>query len=144
MNKTQQSAYHNILQGVQNMADEILLPRLEPEELYNVFFQLRLDQMADLTGAAFLPQAPQRNALNGLLRHLQADMQLLCPALQGADLFFRDTEQICLGKRLEGRDAIDTSQKFRRKVFAQTAQQRLLPMLPEPKAPAHRVFASEV
>ena len=43
MNKTQQSAYHNILQGFQNMADEILLPRLEPEELYNVFFQLRLD-----------------------------------------------------------------------------------------------------
>ena len=42
MNKTQQSAYHNILQGFQNMADEILLPRLEPEELYNVFFQLRL------------------------------------------------------------------------------------------------------
>ena len=39
MNKTQQSAYHNILQGFQNMADEILLPRLEPEELYNVFFQ---------------------------------------------------------------------------------------------------------
>lgn len=38
MNKTQQSAYHNILQGFQNMADEILLPRLEPEELYNVFF----------------------------------------------------------------------------------------------------------
>lgn len=37
MNKTQQSAYHNILQGFQNMADEILLPRLEPEELYNVF-----------------------------------------------------------------------------------------------------------
>lgn len=29
MNKTQQSAYHNILQGFQNMADEILLPRLE-------------------------------------------------------------------------------------------------------------------
>lgn len=43
MNKTQQSAYHNILQGFQNMADEILLPRMEPEELYNVFFQLRLD-----------------------------------------------------------------------------------------------------
>ena len=31
MNKTQQSAYHNILQGFQNMADEILLPRLEPD-----------------------------------------------------------------------------------------------------------------
>lgn len=43
MNKTQQSAYHNIFQGFQNMADEILIPRLEPEELYNVFFQLRLD-----------------------------------------------------------------------------------------------------
>lgn len=26
MNKTQQSAYHNILQGFQNMADEILIP----------------------------------------------------------------------------------------------------------------------
>ena len=25
------------------MADEIRIPRLEPEELYNVFFQLRLD-----------------------------------------------------------------------------------------------------
>lgn len=37
MNKTQQSAYHNIFQGFQNMADEILIPRLEPEELYNVF-----------------------------------------------------------------------------------------------------------
>ena len=33
MNKTQQSAYHNIFQGFQNMADEILIPRLEPEEL---------------------------------------------------------------------------------------------------------------
>ena len=43
MNKTQQSAYHNILQGFQHMADEIMIPRLEPEELYNVFFQLRLD-----------------------------------------------------------------------------------------------------
>lgn len=50
MNKTQQSAYHNILQGFQNMADEILLPRLEPEELYNVFFQLRLGSPRDLLG----------------------------------------------------------------------------------------------
>ena len=48
MNKTQQSAYHNIFQGFQNMADEILIPRLEPEELYNVFFQLRLDHPISL------------------------------------------------------------------------------------------------
>ena len=53
MNKTQQSAYHNILQGFQNMADEILIPRLEPEELYNVFFQLRLDHPEIFWATAF-------------------------------------------------------------------------------------------
>ena len=46
MNKTQQSAYHNILQGFQNMADEHLKQEIQEEELQNVslkvaFFLLR-------------------------------------------------------------------------------------------------------
>lgn len=43
MNKTQQSAYHAMHQGLFAIADEFQIPGLEPEELYNVFFQLRLD-----------------------------------------------------------------------------------------------------
>ena len=43
MNKAQQTAYHGILQGLLAMDDSIQIPRLEPKELYNVFFQLRLD-----------------------------------------------------------------------------------------------------
>ena len=43
MNKAQQAAYHSILSGVENLADEFQIPALEGEELYNVFFQMRLD-----------------------------------------------------------------------------------------------------
>ena len=43
MNKMQQSAYHAILQGLIALADSIQIPKLEAEELYQVFFQLRLD-----------------------------------------------------------------------------------------------------
>lgn len=43
MNKAQQAAYHSILSGVKNLADEFQIPALEGEELYNVFFQMRLD-----------------------------------------------------------------------------------------------------
>ena len=43
MNKAQQAAYHSILSGVKNLADEFQIPVLEGEELYNVFFQMRLD-----------------------------------------------------------------------------------------------------
>ena len=39
----QQAAYHSILSGVKNLADEFQIPALEGEELYNVFFQMRLD-----------------------------------------------------------------------------------------------------
>ena len=37
MNKAQQAAYHSILSGVKNLADEFQIPALEGEELYNVF-----------------------------------------------------------------------------------------------------------
>ena len=43
MTKPQQAAYHSILAGVKNLADEIQIPALAGEELYNVFFQMRLD-----------------------------------------------------------------------------------------------------
>ena len=43
MNKAQQAIYHSILSGVKNLADEFQIPALEGEELYNVFFQMRLD-----------------------------------------------------------------------------------------------------
>ena len=43
MNKMQQAAYHAICQGVLQMEKEIQVPRMSGEELYNVFFQMRLD-----------------------------------------------------------------------------------------------------
>ena len=43
MNKQEQAAYHGILQGISGLADEVQIPALDGETLYNVFFQLRLD-----------------------------------------------------------------------------------------------------
>ena len=43
MTKQQQAAYHSILTGIKNLSDEFQIPALEKEELYNVFFQMRLD-----------------------------------------------------------------------------------------------------
>ena len=43
MTKQQQAAYHSILNGIKNLSDEFQIPALEKEELYNVFFQMRLD-----------------------------------------------------------------------------------------------------
>mgnify|MGYP000213951908 FL=1 len=40
MNKPQQAAYHSIFAGVKNLLDEIQVPALSGEELYNVFFQM--------------------------------------------------------------------------------------------------------
>lgn len=50
MNKPQQAAYHAMQQGVLALADEIQLPRIPAEELYDVFFRLRLDHPEDLLG----------------------------------------------------------------------------------------------
>lgn len=43
MNKVQQTAYHAIRQGLLEISDSIQIPGMEAEELYNVFFRLRLD-----------------------------------------------------------------------------------------------------
>lgn len=43
MNKQRQAVYHAILQGITVLADEFQIPAIEGSELYDVFFQLRLD-----------------------------------------------------------------------------------------------------
>ena len=43
MNKQRQVVYHAILQGITALADEFQIPAIEGAELYDVFFQLRLD-----------------------------------------------------------------------------------------------------
>ena len=43
MNKQKQIVYHSLMQGLNALADEIKIPYLEGNELYDVFFQLRLD-----------------------------------------------------------------------------------------------------
>ena len=43
MDKQRQAAYHGILQGITSLVDEFQIPALDGEDLYNVFFQLRLD-----------------------------------------------------------------------------------------------------
>ena len=53
MNKAQQAAYHSILSGVKNLADEFQIPALEGEELYNVFFQMRLDHPEIFWGSSY-------------------------------------------------------------------------------------------
>ena len=43
MDKTKQAVYHAMLQGLLALEDSIPMPRLEAEDLYQVFFLLRLD-----------------------------------------------------------------------------------------------------
>ena len=43
MNKQRQVVYHAILQGITALADEFQIPAIDGSELYDVFFQLRLD-----------------------------------------------------------------------------------------------------
>ena len=43
MSKRCQAVYHNILQGVTALAEEFQIPALETDELYEVFFRMRLD-----------------------------------------------------------------------------------------------------
>ena len=43
LNKQQQAVYYAILKGVQSLEEEFVIPRCESEELYNIFFRMRLD-----------------------------------------------------------------------------------------------------
>ena len=42
MDKTKQAAYHAMLQGLLALEDAIPMPRLEAEDLYQVFFLLQI------------------------------------------------------------------------------------------------------
>ena len=43
MDRQKQAVYHGMLQGVRQRADQIQLPRVDGKELYDIFFQMRLD-----------------------------------------------------------------------------------------------------
>ena len=43
MNKLQQAVYHGMLQGINALDSEIQIPRIDGRELYDIFFQMRLD-----------------------------------------------------------------------------------------------------
>ena len=43
LNKQQQAVYFAMLKGIQDVQDEFLIPRCEKEELYEIFFRMRLD-----------------------------------------------------------------------------------------------------
>lgn len=43
LNKQQQTIYHAMLKGIQNLEEEILMPKCEAEDLYDIFFRMRLD-----------------------------------------------------------------------------------------------------
>lgn len=50
LNKQQQAVYYAMQQCLTNLADEWQMPRVSGEELYNIFFQLRLDHPGDFLG----------------------------------------------------------------------------------------------
>lgn len=43
MDRQKQAVYHGMLQGIRQLADQIQLPRVDGKELYDIFFQMRLD-----------------------------------------------------------------------------------------------------
>ncbi|MGN0354959.1 MAG: transglutaminase domain-containing protein [Muricoprocola sp.] len=43
LNKQQQSIYYSILKGIQNLEEEFVIPQCTREELYDIFFRMRLD-----------------------------------------------------------------------------------------------------
>lgn len=43
LNKQQQTVYYAIMKGIQNIEDEFVIPRCSAQELYDIFFRMRLD-----------------------------------------------------------------------------------------------------
>lgn len=43
LNKQQQAIYYALLKGIQNLEEEFIIPKCEKEELYDIFFRMRLD-----------------------------------------------------------------------------------------------------
>ena len=43
LNKQKQAIYYALLKGIQNLEEEFIIPKCEKEELYDIFFRMRLD-----------------------------------------------------------------------------------------------------
>ena len=103
MDKQKQAVYHKILQGIMSLDDEFQIPLLEGEDLYNVFFQLRLDHpeifwatgykyryYKDSPNMIFIPEylfdkgkiKEHQKALEGRIARLLRPMQELTPEEQ--------------------------------------------------------------
>ena len=61
MNKQRQVVYHAILQGITALADEFQIPAIDGSELYDVFFQLRLDHPEIFWATSFKYKFLSRN-----------------------------------------------------------------------------------
>ena len=69
MDRQKQAVYHGMLQGVRQLADQIQLPRVDGKELYDIFFQMRLDHGNILGGRVFmeiLPRLPEPDFRAGI------------------------------------------------------------------------------
>ena len=69
MDRQKQAVYHGMLQGVLQLADQIQLPRVDGKELYDIFFQMRLDHPEILGGRVFmeiLPRLPEPDFRAGI------------------------------------------------------------------------------
>ena len=69
MDRQKQAVYHGMLQGVRQLADQIQLPRVDGKELYDIFFQMRLDPGNILGGRVFmeiLPRLPEPDFRAGI------------------------------------------------------------------------------
>ena len=79
MNKVQQAAYHAIRQGLLEISDSIQIPGMEAEELYNVFFRLRLDHpemsLADL--GRELSEPLSRSGVNHRFQRIAAEADMI-------------------------------------------------------------------
>ena len=109
MNKAQQAAYHSILSGVKNLADEFQIPALEGEELYNVFFQMRLDHpeifwvssykyryYKDSPNLIFIPEYLFDK--KKICEHLDADYSQMRKKIQCSNKGDRKTPALCTCK----------------------------------------------
>ena len=69
MDRQKQAVYHGMLQGVRQLADQIQLPRVDGKELYDIFFQMRLDHPEIFWVISFmeiLPRLPEPDFRAGI------------------------------------------------------------------------------
>ena len=67
MNKQKQAVYHAILQGITALSDEFQISALDGPELYDVFFQLRLDHPEIFWASVIFKYKYFKDSLNYIL-----------------------------------------------------------------------------